>query len=320
VDIDGNVIGEGAHRTPGEPHAEALALAMAGEAAAGSTVYTTLEPCNFHGRTPPCADALIAASVARVVVGATDPDIRVAGGGIAALRAASIEVVEGVLEDEVRDLDPSYFHHRATGMPLVTIKYGMTLDGMVAALDGTSKWITSEAAREDAHRLRSEADAVIVGAGTLRTDDPLLDVRLDGYQGQQPRPVVVAGSDSLPEIARLWDREPIVVSTVELRVPAGDNVVVGGAEGRPDPRETCSRLAELGLLSLLVEGGPTLAAAWWHAGVVERGVVYVGARMAGGLGRTPMGAVFENIGDAEVVSITAVRTLGSDVRIDFKRQ
>ncbi|MGH8875215.1 MAG: bifunctional diaminohydroxyphosphoribosylaminopyrimidine deaminase/5-amino-6-(5-phosphoribosylamino)uracil reductase RibD, partial [Acidimicrobiia bacterium] len=199
---DGTVVGEGAHPGAGLPHAEALALAAAGDAAAGATLYVTLEPCGHHGRTPPCTETVVASGVRRVVVGVTDPDPRVAGAGLARLRATGLEVTVGVLEAEVEALDPAYFHHRRTGLPLVTLKAAITLDGQAAAQDGTSQWITGPEARADAHRLRAEADALMVGAGTLRVDDPLLTVRLDGYEGPQPVPVVVAGRRPLPASAR----------------------------------------------------------------------------------------------------------------------
>jgi diaminohydroxyphosphoribosylaminopyrimidine deaminase/5-amino-6-(5-phosphoribosylamino)uracil reductase len=319
VDPDGRQVGEGAHEAPGQPHAEVVALEAAGAGASGATLYVTLEPCSHLGLTPPCVDAITAAGVARVVMGVTDPDSRVSGTGAARLREAGVEVVEGVMGDEVVAMDPAYHHHRKTGMPLVTLKYAMTLDGSVAAHDGTSKWITGEEARMDAHGLRAEADAVVIGAGTLRSDDPGLDVRLSSYEGPQPRPVIVAGREPLPADRRIWQRRPLVLSVESHPIPAGSLIEVTGEEGRPDPVVACRALADLGLLSILVEGGPTIASSWWAAGVVDLGVVYVGAKLGGGGGRTPMSGVFESVGDAQVVSITGVRSLEGDVRIDFRR-
>src|SRR5688572_24346004 len=168
---------EGATQPPGGAHAEAAALAAAGAAARGAAVYTTLEPCSHHGRTPPCADALIAARVARVVVGLEDPDNNVRGRGIQRLRDAGIEVEVGVCADEIRAQLAPYLKHRETGRPWVVLKLAATMDGRTAAPDGSSRWITGDAARADAHRLRAESDAVIVGAGTVRADDPALTVR-----------------------------------------------------------------------------------------------------------------------------------------------
>lgn len=318
VSPEGDAIGEGAHEGPGRPHAEIVALDRAG-AAAGTTVYVTLEPCSHHGRTPPCVERLVDEGVATVVVGAVDPDERVSGRGISALREAGVEV-EVLDEPEARETDPAYFRHRETGMPLVTIKWAMTLDGSVAAADGTSQWITSPDTRMQAHELRSRVDAVVVGAGTLRSDDPRLDVRLPGYQGPQPRPVVVVGTGDLPESARLWDRNPLIMSDAEREIPAGELVVVDGSEGRPDPAAVCRALADRGLLHLLLEGGPTLAGAWWKAGVVDNGVAHIGARIGGGTGRPPLGGGFATIADADDVEFVAVRSVSGDVEIEFRRR
>ena len=318
VDSSGRIIGEGAHLGVGEDHAEVVALRAADTASVGSTLYVTLEPCTHQGRTPPCVEAVIAAGVSQVVVGVGDPDVRVAGAGIARLRAAGVEVIEGILAAEAREVDPGYFQHRETGLPNVILKYAMTLDGAVAAFDGTSQWITSEEARTDAHRLRANADAVVVGAGTLRTDDPRLSVRIQGYEGSQPVPVVVAGTGVLPETARIWDREPLVLSTTDRSVPSGRLVKVEGDDGLPDPTSACRVLSDLGYLDVLVEGGARLAGEWWRAGVVNRGVVYIGAMVGGGSGISPLAGGFNTVGDAAVVSLTRVRSLGPDYRIDFE--
>ncbi|MEA1904174.1 MAG: bifunctional diaminohydroxyphosphoribosylaminopyrimidine deaminase/5-amino-6-(5-phosphoribosylamino)uracil reductase RibD [Actinomycetota bacterium] len=317
---DGVIVGEGFHVGPGHDHAEVAALNQAGESAVGSTVYVTLEPCSHTGLTPPCSDALIAARVASVVVAAIDPDPRVAGTGVGALRGAGIEVTIATDQTEGRAVDRAYFHHRETGFPLVTLKYAMTLDGAVAALDGTSKWITNTAAREDAHGLRAAADAVVVGSGTLRVDDPRLDVRLSTYQGAQPRAVIIAGAGDLPTTSAIWDREPIVISAFERSLPSGELIEVAGAAGRPDPRASCVALADAGLLDLLVEGGPTLARSWLDSGVVSRGVVYIGSQIAGGGGMSPIAGAFATFDDSIQVSISGVHTLDGDVRVDFEVQ
>ena len=317
---DGSVVGEGAHIAAGEPHAEVVALEAAGDAAAGGTLVVTLEPCSHHGRTPPCADAIIDSGLSRVVVAMRDPDERVSGSGLERLAAAGVEVVEGVLVDEAAAINEAYVHHRSTGMPRVTMKWAMTLDGAVAAADGTSRWISSEEARRDAHKLRAEVDAVVVGAGTLRADDPRLDVRIDGYDGPQPVPVIIVGRDPLPEESAIWQRSPIVVAPDDLDVPAGSVVVVDSSQGVPTPSGACKALGELGHLDILLEGGPTLAGAWWNAGVVNRGVVYLAAKVGGGAGLAPLGGVFGTIEGAEIVEITATRSLGPDQRIDFVRK
>jgi diaminohydroxyphosphoribosylaminopyrimidine deaminase / 5-amino-6-(5-phosphoribosylamino)uracil reductase len=319
VAASGEVVGEGWYEGPGTPHAEFVALSQAGDQARGSTVFVTLEPCDHHGRTPPCVDALITAGVARVVAPVADPDSRTAGRGFERLRSQGIVVEVGMMEEEAIALDPAYFHHRRTGLPLVTWKYAMTLDGSVAAADHSSRWISSADARADAHRLRAGMDAVVVGAGTLAADDPRLDVRLPGHEEPQPRPVVILGRSDPPVHARIWDRDPLVYSTVDRSVPSGHLVLVEG-QGRPDPKAVCLDLAERGLLDVMLEGGPTLAGEWQRAGVVSRGVAYIGAKLGGGVGMAPLAGVFANIDDARVVSVSDVRSLGGDVRIDFTLQ
>jgi diaminohydroxyphosphoribosylaminopyrimidine deaminase/5-amino-6-(5-phosphoribosylamino)uracil reductase len=220
--------------------------------------------------------------------------------------------------DEVVALDPGYFHHRLTGLPRVTLKLAMTLDGSTAARDGSSRWITSEEARADAHLLRAAVDAVVIGAGTLRADDPLLTARGPDAGDRQPRPVVVAGESDLPSNARLWERDPVVVSTAQIDLPAGELAVVEGREGRPDPVATARTLADLGLLDLLLEGGATLAGSWWRAGVVSRGVLYVAGKVGGGTGQAAMGGDFSTITDATEVNIGAVNNVGPDLRIEFE--
>jgi len=247
----------GSTAEPGGPHAEVVALASAGAAAAGSTMYVTLEPCcDFEGkRTPSCAAAVIAAGVRRVVVGMIDPDARVAGRGIAALRAAGVDVQVGVGADEVAAQLAPYVAHRNTGRPFVVLKLAATMDGRTAAPDGSSQWITGEAARADAHRLRAESDAVLVGAGTVRADDPSLTVR--HVEGRDPIRVVLG---SAPSDAR-------VRPCVEMDGPL---------EGVLD------RLGADGVVQLLVEGGAAVAGEFHRAGLVDQYVVYLAPTLFGG--------------------------------------
>ncbi len=318
LDADGNRVGEAAHVCVGGPHAEPLALVAAGSAAVGGTVVVTLEPCNHHGRTPPCTEALIAAGVARVVVGAGDPDPRVAGSGIARLRSAGIDVVTDVLTEEIEAADPGYFHHRRTGRPLVTLKTAATLDGQVAAADGTSQWITSPEARRDVHRLRAASDVVMVGGGTLIADDPRLDVRIAGHDGNQPRPAVVLGTRAFPADAALADRNPLVFSAVagDQAQPGAEHVVVGpDANGDTDLDAVLADLGARNVLDLFVEGGPTLAASFLARGYVDRLVIYYGPKIAGGVGRPAFDGTFPTLTSATSVVIDDVRMLGSDIRV-----
>ena len=293
VSDDGTVYA-GATAPPGGPHAEAAALAAAGEAAHGATLYVTLEPCVHHGRTPPCSDAIIAAGVGRVVVGIEDPDERVAGSGIEALRAAGLEVTVGVAADEVAEQLAPYRKHRTTGKPWVVLKMAASLDGRTAAPDGTSRWITGEAARRDVHRLRSVSDAVLVGAGTVRADDPALTVRLDdGVEREQPLRVVLG------------------------HAPAGAKVrpalELGGDLG-----DVLDELGRRGVLQLLVEGGATVAHDFHAAGLVDRYVLYLAPALFGGDDGRPIfaGPGAGTIGDVWKGRLVSIEQLGEDLRVE----
>jgi diaminohydroxyphosphoribosylaminopyrimidine deaminase/5-amino-6-(5-phosphoribosylamino)uracil reductase len=317
LDRDGEVIGEGSHAGPGHPHAESEALSVAGPAARGGTVIVTLEPCTFFGRTPPCVDALVAAGVARVVVGTIDPDPRVAGEGIASLRRQGIEVEEGVLTGEAEALDPAYFHHRRTGRPRVTLKAALTLDGQLAAADRTSRWITDSAAREDAHRLRSAFDAVMVGSGTVIHDDPQLDVRLPDYSGPQPRPIVLIGARDLPSVSKVLLRQPLLVAARELDNTVAALQVSPGPGGRPLLDQALTAIGDEGYLDILVEGGAALATALWQGGLVDRGVFYLSGRIAGGRGLGLFDATWRTLEDSIEVNIVDTVKLGRDLRVDW---
>ncbi len=284
---------EGATSPPGGPHAEASALAAAGDRARGATVYVTLEPCAHHGRTPPCADALVEAGVARVVVAVSDPDPQVAGGGLARLRQAGIEVTLGVeAEAATRQLQP-YLTQRCTGRPLVVLKLAASLDGRTAAPDGSSRWITGSEARADAHRLRAESDAVLVGAGTVRADDP--DLRVRHVEGPDPLRVVLG---RIPEGARI---QP----ALELEGDLG---------------EVLDDLGQRGVLQLLVEGGPTVAGAFHRAGLVDRYVLYLAPRLFGGDDGRGLfaGRGAATIADVWTGQVVDTARLGADLRVDLE--
>ncbi len=297
VDRAGEVAGEGATAPPGGPHAEISALALARERARGATVYVTLEPCAHHGRTPPCTDALIRAGVATVVVGVSDPDGRVAGAGFRALEAAGITVSKGLLAGAVGDQLRPYLVHRATGRPYVVLKLAATLDGRTAAPDGSSRWITGDEARRDVHRLRAESDAVLVGAGTVRSDDPALTVR----------------DDATPEPRR----QPLRV--VLGHVPAGARVQpaleLGGDLGA-----VLDELGRRGVLQLLVEGGAHVAQGFHRAGLVDRYVWYLAPAFLGGDDGRPVfaGPGAATMADAWRGRLVSVCRLGGDLRIDLE--
>jgi len=279
-------------------HAEVVALARAGERARGATVYTTLEPCSHVGHTGPCADALVAAGVARVVVALVDPDEKVAGQGIAQLQAAGITVDVGQGADAVTTQLAPYLHHRRTGRPLVVLKLAATLDGRTAAPDGTSQWITGPEARADTHRLRADSDAVLVGAGTVRADNPALTVRLPDDElppgFEQPRRVVLG---AVPDGAA-------VCPALELDGPL-DKVL--------------DDLGRRGVLQLLVEGGARVAHGFHAADLVDRYVIYLAPALFGGDDAAGLfvGPGAPTIGDLWRGAITAVTLLGDDVRIDL---
>jgi len=292
VTADGQAF-TGATEAPGGRHAEVVALDAARSANAqlrGATVYTTLEPCSHQGRTGPCTEALINAQVARVVSAITDPDAQVGGQGFQALRNAGINVEIGLCADLVNKQLRSYLHHRTTGRPLVILKMATTLDGQTAASDGTSQWITGELARVAAHQLRAESDAIVVGAGTVRTDNPSLTTRL--VDGPSPRRIVLGkvSADAKVHPCLEWDQPlPELLDTL-------------GAEG---------------VLQLMVEGGPTVAASFHRENLINRYVMYIAPAFMGGNDGTAlfMGQGAGSINEMWRGTISSVRMVGDDIEI-----
>ncbi|MGQ0838907.1 bifunctional diaminohydroxyphosphoribosylaminopyrimidine deaminase/5-amino-6-(5-phosphoribosylamino)uracil reductase RibD [Actinokineospora sp.] len=296
---DGHQVGAGGTRPPGGPHAEVVALAEAGERARGGTAVVTLEPCAHHGRTPPCTDALLAAGVTRVVYAVADPTA-VAAGGARVLAAAGVAVEGGLLAHEVAT-GPlrAWLHHARTGRPHVTWKYAATLDGRVAAADGTSRWISSPESRAEVHELRRKVDAIMVGRGTVLADDPALTARAeDGtLSARQPLRVVV-GLEDLPAGARVRDS---AAETLHLRTR--------------DPAEVLAALADRGVVDVLLEGGPTLAGAFIAAGAVDRVLAYVAPKLLGA-GPVALGAAgVSTVTAAHRLVVDQVTMSGPDVRI-----
>jgi len=291
---DGEVVAAGHTQVPGESHAEVEALRHAGERARGSTMVVTLEPCCHVGRTGPCVEALIDAGITRVVVGTLDPDPRVAGRGVAALRDAGVQVEVGVGIEAVRAQLAPYLWHRVTGRPYVVLKVAATLDGVVAMSDGSSQWITGEAARRDAHLLRAQSQAVLVGAATVRLDDPALTARLDDVT-LEPLRVVLGVAPEGARVHPCWQRQ-------------GDLGAV------------LDELGEHDILQLLVEGGATVASSFLEAGLVNHVVWYAAPAWAGG--RDTRAALAQlttpSIEALRRARFTAVRQVGEDVRMDLE--
>jgi diaminohydroxyphosphoribosylaminopyrimidine deaminase / 5-amino-6-(5-phosphoribosylamino)uracil reductase len=294
---DGVTVGRGYHRAAGEPHAEAAAVATAGERARGATVYVNLEPCSHHGRTPPCADLLVRSGVARVVASIRDANPEVNGRGFAVLREAGIEVEVGLLEDEARRINAPFLHAHASGRPLVTLKAAASADGMIAALDGASKWITGAPARTFAHRLRLRHDAVLVGAGTVRRDDPALTVRLPGVRAERLRAVLAPDLDVDPGAKILrggGGRVRIYCGPdppeARLAAIAGRATVVQvpAPLGSLDLAAVLGDLAREGVLSVLVEGGSRTLAGFVEAGLADRVALFTAPILIGGRGATPL--------------------------------
>ena len=325
---DGLVVGEGWHEGPGTPHAEVVALNRAGERARGATLYTSLEPCVHYGRTPPCTGAIVRAGIARVVVSATDPNPMVDGRGLRTLREAGVDVLEGVRVGEAERLNEAFAKHVRTGMPFVTWKAALSLDGKVAARDGSSRWITGEEARADAHRLRGSADAIVVGAGTALADDPALTVRDPAYRGRPPTRVLVDARGRVDEGRALFDdAAPTIVATTELAsrarrdawLAAGAEVLVFESEDERVPLPALlNDLGKRDVQGVLLEGGPTLAWSAVERGLVDKLVVYLAPKLVGGADAAGAlgGEGFWPISEALPVRIRSVERVGEDVRVE----
>lgn len=321
LDADGRPAGEGFHQRAGGPHAEIHALRAAGEKARGGTAYVTLEPCNHTGRTGPCAQALIEAGVSRVVYAVADPNPQ-ATGGADTLRAAGVKAEQGLLADEAEAGNAAWLTSVRLGRPYVLWKYAATLDGRIAAADATSRWITSPESRADVHRLRAEADAVVVGSGTARTDDPQLGVR--GVEGavQPLRVVVDTGADAVRPGARVLDgTAPTLVAVAEDadtgHLPEGTVLrLPRAATGRGlDIPALLAALHARGVRSVLLEGGPTLAGAFVAAGTVDKVVGYLAPVLLGAGPAALADAGISTIAQALRLDVTETVRIGPDLRI-----
>lgn len=330
----GEVLGRGWHRRAGEPHAEVYALREAGEGARGATAYVTLEPCSHTGRTPPCADALLEAGVARVVVGMQDPNPQVAGQGIERLRKAGVRVESGLLETQVRELNPGFISRMERGRPWLRLKLAASLDGRTAMASGESRWISGPEARLDVQRWRARSSAVMTGMGTVLSDDPSLNVRLEASQlygvepVRQPVRVVLDSQLRLPPQARLLSLPgETLVMTVNDNAAARSALEQAGAtvcvvellNGKPSPEAVLGELAERGMNEVLLECGPTLAGAFMSAGLVDELVLYLAPHLMGdtarGLFHLPG---LEKMQDRIALQWQDIRKVGETLRVTLQ--
>ena len=320
---DGTIVGTGWHEKAGLPHAEVLALKEAGERARGATLYVNLEPCSHHGRTPPCVDAIVPAGIRRVVAAIQDPNPKVAGAGFAKLRAAGIEVESGLMEDEARELNIGFVARMTRGRPWVRMKIAASLDGRTALANGKSQWITGEAARADGHRWRARACAILTGHGTVRDDDPQLNVR--GVDTpRQPLKIVVDSRFETPISARLLrDGKTLVVGAVNeteriaaLNKAGADTTIIPNDRGKVELFRLMEELGRRELNEIHVEGGHKLNGSLLQAGVVDELLIYLAPSVIGDSGR----GMFDlpeltELSRARSLRVDEVERIGGDVRI-----
>ena len=319
---DGQVIGEGWHQRAGTPHAEVHALNQAGAAARGATVYVTLEPCSHHGRTPPCADALIAAGVTRVVAAMRDPNPQVAGRGLAQLQAAGMTIECGLMEETARELNMGFVSRMTRSRPWVRSKIAASLDGKTALANGVSQWITGAAARQDVQRLRARSCAILTGVGTVLTDDPQMNVR-DIETSRQPLRVVVDSQLRTPLSAKILAGGVLIVSAIDdavkiqaLCAAGAEVLVLPGADGRIDLARLMQVLAEREINELMVEAGATLNGALLEANLIDELVLYMAPMLLGdaarGLFTLP---ALNKMDDRKNLILRDVRQVGNDMRV-----
>lgn len=321
---DGKIIGEGYHKKAGTPHAEIHALSMAGTEAKGSTVYVTLEPCSHYGKTPPCADTLIKAEVAKVVIAMEDPNPKVAGRGINKLIDAGITVVTGILENEARILNEVFIKHITTRLPFVALKSAITLDGKTATKTGSSKWITGSVAREAAHRLRHRYDAILAGIGTIISDDSQLTTRIPGENLKSPIRVVIDSNLRIPEDAKILDTSvaptliytcsPVSIKVERLQQKGVQVIQCPDDHGRVDLLEVLKDLYTRGFTSILVEGGAEINGTFLDKGLWDKLYVFLAPKLVGSHTAPGMfgGAGVSLMKDAITLKHMDIKSLGHD--------
>ena len=311
---DGAVVGEGWHERAGEAHAEVHALRNAGDAARGATAYVTLEPCSHHGRTPPCADALVAAGVARVIAAMRDPNPQVAGEGLARLTQSGIEVECGLMEDDARNLNIGFVSRMTRGRPWVRLKVAASLDGKTALMNGVSQWITGTEARRHAHAWRARSCAIMTGSGTVVDDDPSLTVR-DVPCTRQPLRVVVDGDLKTPPTAKvLADHGALIYTSRSGRLPGAEMVTLPAEAGKVDLLGVMTDLGRRGINELMVEGGARLNGALIKADLVDELLIYQAPVLLGDIARGMFDLPeLESLGEARRLVVLERRALGSDI-------
>lgn len=322
---DGKIIAEGWHRAAGTPHAEIHALNMAGELAKNSTLYVTLEPCSHFGRTPPCAKAIVAAGIKRVVAAMTDPNPKVAGRGFDILRAAGVEVDVGILEDDARKLNEVFLKYITEKLPFVTMKFACSLDGKIATASGESQWISGIESRKFTHHLRDINDAILVGVGTVLADNPTLTTRL--VEGKNPVRVILDSNARTPLNSNVvTDKSARTIIAVTENVPQekisalethGVEIITAGSGGRVDLNILMRELAEREITSVLVEGGGTVHFAMIKAGLVDKIFAFIAPKIIGGKNALTAveGEGFENLSEAFKLKNFTAQKLGDDVLI-----
>jgi diaminohydroxyphosphoribosylaminopyrimidine deaminase/5-amino-6-(5-phosphoribosylamino)uracil reductase len=323
----GEIVGEGWHERAGQPHAEPLALAAAGARARGATAYVTLEPCSYHGRTPPCTDALIDAGIAAVTYALRDPNPRVSGSGDLRLRDAGINVRSGLMGEASRELNIGFVKRMTTGLPFVRVKLAMSLDGRTALASGESRWITADTARKDAQRFRARSSAIVTGIGTVLADDPAMNVRI-AESDRQPWRVVLDSDLRTPPESRLVNRDgPVLIFATRdapqrraaLLARSAAVELLPARAGRPDLQAMLERLAALEMNEVWVEAGQQLAGAFVQAGLFDELIVYVAPALLGGDAQPLLQLpALKRLDDKLNLRYTDVRQVGDDLRLTLR--
>ena len=326
---NGKILGQGFHRQAGSPHAEIIALEKAGPQAKGADLYLNLEPCSHFGRTPPCVDAVIAAKIKRVFTGMRDPNPLVKGKGLKKLKAAGIEVMTGILEDECRKVNEIFIKYITTKQPFVILKTAASLDGRIGAETGDSKWITNDKSREYVHRLRDEVDAILVGIGTVQRDDPRLTCRIKSGKGKDPIRVVVDSSLKISlkaKVLNLKSQARTIVAATPKASPKkikaienlGAQVLVTPSKNRVDLKRLMRVLGKQGIASVLIEGGSGINTAALEAGIVDKVLYFYAPRIIGGI-KAPLmvgGKGVSRVKKALLLRNIKTRRFGDDVMVE----